>query len=90
VRTLHWRYSNDTKLQVSKRKSEIQDGGFENSAAEISAYTHDSNEISTATPIFSGTERRLGIPIDVWTCWKSKIAIQSTIELLISANGIKC
>jgi len=43
-RTLHWCYSNDTKLQASKRKSEIQDGGFENSVAHISTYTHDSND----------------------------------------------
>jgi len=35
-------------LRVSKQKSEIQDGGFENSVAKISADTHDSNEIPTA------------------------------------------
>jgi len=73
----YWCYSNDNKLQVSKRKSEIQDGGFENSVAQISAYTYDSNEIPTATPIFSGsgnTERLLGIQIYVCACWKSKMA----------------
>jgi len=32
-----------SKLRVSKRKSEIQDGGFENSVAQISAFTQDSN-----------------------------------------------
>jgi len=49
VRTLHWCYSNDIKLRVNKRKSEIQDGGFENLVAQISADTHDRNEIPTAT-----------------------------------------
>jgi len=38
------------------RKSEIQDGGFENSVAQISADTHDSNEIPTATPMFPGSD----------------------------------
>jgi len=46
--------SNDTKLQVSKQKSEIQDGSFENSVAQISTYTQDSNEIPMATPYFQG------------------------------------
>jgi len=56
--------------------SEIHDGGFENSVAQISAYTHDRNEIPTATPIFSGsgnTERLLGIQFYVWARWKSKM-----------------
>jgi len=44
---------NDNKLRVSKRKSEIQDGGFENSVAQISAY--DSNNIPTDAPMFSGS-----------------------------------
>jgi len=43
-------YSNDSKLQVSRRKSEIQDGVFENPVTQISAYTHESNEIPTANP----------------------------------------
>jgi len=34
VRIRHWCYNNDNKLRVSKRKSEIQDGGFENSVAQ--------------------------------------------------------
>jgi len=58
------------------RKSEIQDGGFENSVAQISAYTHDSNEIPTATPIFpwsSNTDRILRILYYVWACRKSKM-----------------
>jgi len=42
-------------MRVSKRKSEIQDGGFENSVAQISAYAHDSNEIPTALPMFPGS-----------------------------------
>jgi len=33
-----------SKLQVSKRKSEIQDIGFEISVAQISAYIHDGNQ----------------------------------------------
>jgi len=32
--------NNDTKLRVSKWKSEIQDGGYENLFAQISADTH--------------------------------------------------
>jgi len=32
----------------------MQDGGFENSVAQISADKHDSNEIPTATPMFLG------------------------------------
>jgi len=64
VRTLHWCYSNDNKLQVSKRTSEFQDGGFENAVAQISGDTHDSNVIPMATPMFPGsgnTDRLLGI-----------------------------
>jgi len=45
-------------------------GGFENSVAQISAYTHDSNEIPTATPMFPGlgnTYRlKLGIRVPAW------------------------
>jgi len=44
--------------------SEIQDGGFESSVAQISVYTHDGNEIPTATPMFpwsGNTDRLLGI-----------------------------
>jgi len=58
--------SNNNKLRVSKRKSEIQDGGFENSVAQFSAYTRDINEIITATAMFPGspgsgdTEKLLG------------------------------
>jgi len=77
VQTLHWCYSNDSKLQVSKRKSEIQDGGFKNSVAQISVYTHDSNNISTATPMFPGSdnmERLLEIQSYVWACCKLKMA----------------
>jgi len=72
VRTLHQCYSNNNKLRVSERKSEIQDGGFENSVAQISAYnTHDSNEIPTATPMFPGsgnTVKLLGILSYAWAC----------------------
>jgi len=46
VQTLYWCYNIDDKLQVSKQKSEIKDGGFENSIAQLSAYTQVSNEIS--------------------------------------------
>jgi len=77
VRTLHWCYSNDSKLRVSKRKPEIQDGGFENLFAKISAYTHDSNENPTATPMFPGsgnTDRPRGILYYVWVRSKSKMA----------------
>jgi len=77
VRTLHWCHSNDSKLRVSKRKSEIQDGGFEILVAQISAYTHGSNENPTATPMFPGsgnTDRLLGIRYCVWACRKSKMA----------------
>jgi len=56
VRTLHRCNSNNTKPQVSERKSEIQDGGFENSVEKFSAYTHDSNEISMITPMFPGSD----------------------------------
>jgi len=48
----HWCYNNDSKLRASKRKSDIQDGGFENSVAQISADIYVSNEIPTSTPIF--------------------------------------
>jgi len=77
VRTLHWCYSNDIKLRVSKRKSEIQDGSFENAVAQISAYKHDINEIPTATPMFRGSGnmvRLRGIVSYVWLCHKSKMA----------------
>jgi len=62
-------------MQISKRKSEIQDGGFENSVAQISAYTND-KEIPTATLMFPGsgnTDRLLWILSYVWACWKSKM-----------------
>jgi len=63
-------------MRVSKRKSEIIGGDFENSVAQISADTHDSNDIPTATPMFPGsgsTFRLLGIRFHVWACWKSKM-----------------
>jgi len=75
--TLRWCYNNDDKLRVSKRKSEIQDGGFESIVAQISAYTHDSNENPTVTPMFPGsgnTDRPLGILYHVWACRKSEMA----------------
>jgi len=60
--------------KLSKRKSEIQDGGFEkNSVVQISAYTHDSNEIPMATPMFPGpdnTVRLLGIMSYVNQRWR--------------------
>jgi len=62
VRILHWCYINDTKRRVSKRKSEIQEGGFQNSVAQISAYTHDRNVIPTAALCFWGQVTR----IDYW------------------------
>jgi len=77
VRILHRCYKNDNKLLVSKRKSEIQDGGFENSVQQISAYTLDSNEIPTATLMFPGTgntDRLQRILSYVWACWKSEMA----------------
>jgi len=70
-------HCNDTKLQVSKRKSENQDSCYENSVAQISAYTHDSNEIPTATSKFPGsgnTDKLLGILSYVPACWESKMA----------------
>jgi len=57
--------------------SQIQDGGFENSVAQISAYTHDSNKIQMATLMFLGsgnTDRLLRILTYVWDCRKSKMA----------------
>jgi len=56
---------------------EIQDGGFENSVAQISACTHDSKEITTATLMFLGTgntDKLLRILSYDWACWKSKMA----------------
>jgi len=70
-------YNKYTKLWVSKRKSETQDGGLANSVAQISARIRDSNEIATATPMFPGlgnTDRLLGILSHVWVCWKSEMA----------------
>jgi len=55
----------------------MQDSGFENSVAQISADTRDSNEIPTATPMFPGsgnTDKLLGILSYVWACRKSKMA----------------
>jgi len=59
-----------------KEGGKIQDGRFENSVAQISAYTHGINEIPTATPMFPGsgdTYRLLGIQFHVWSCWNTKM-----------------
>jgi len=56
----HWYYNIVSKLRVSKPKSEIQDGGFETSVAQISADTNYSNEIRTAT--FTGSGHTHTVP----------------------------
>jgi len=43
------------KLASGGQKFKMADGGFENSFVQISAFTHDSNEIPTATPMFPGS-----------------------------------
>jgi len=63
--------------------SEIQDSGGQTGNTcihirtwNISASIHDSNEIPTVIPMFSGsdnTERLVRILSDVWVCRKSKM-----------------
>ena len=53
-RTFHGRYTDVDLGKVNKRKSESQDGGFENSVTQLSAFIHDNNKISTVIPMSSG------------------------------------
>jgi len=76
---LHWWYKYDNKLRVSKRRSEIQEGGFESSVAQILAahmITTKFQRLYTLMFLGSGnTDELLGIVLRyVWVCRKSMMA----------------
>ena len=57
-RTFHGCYTDVDLDEISKRKSEIQDGDFENAVTQSSACMHNNNDISTDIPMFSASGNR--------------------------------
>jgi len=61
-------------------RNEIQDGGFENSVAQISPDTHDSNEIPTAIPTFLESGQHGKITVNTALCLVCRKSNMSVIN----------
>ena len=76
-RTFRECYTGIDLQEVTKWKSETQDGGSVKSVTWISSSAHDNNEITMAVFMLSGsdnTEGLVGILSHFWVSWKSKMA----------------